>query len=314
MKSSIGKIIGYLRPKSAVTCLTCCESFSVLVSRKDLILLFARNANERTGNKLLIDDPPGEDLALPLIEILLEKEMLDKNATMISVLRYKGTACAQLLLDQGAHIDLFDDFVGFFLRKACREGNENIVLIILQNSQLSHGSYHAKFIVSDALNFASKYGHVHIVLIILSSGINVLNWDSCALEQAAKNGHVEVVRILLTHGFPMYKHGKNAALFHACENGHTVVVWILLRFGAVSKDVDRFVDADLVTGWRMRLHAADANRALGIAHQKGHEDIEKILLQHGAKWDLWNRLEQLGSAVEFIHGLFLYIIPFKVAS
>jgi len=53
--------------------------------------------------------------------------------------------------------------------------------------------------LNEGLKWASRYGHVEVVKVLLDSGANVHADDDRALQWASENGHVEVVKVLKSY-------------------------------------------------------------------------------------------------------------------
>jgi ankyrin repeat protein len=100
-----------------------------------------------------------------------------------------------------------------------------------------------------------------------------------ALQTAATNGHHKVVGLLLQRGANC---GSNPLLSAACE-GHVEVVRILLERGANVHAQLKVIQADAISSYVMISFVdQDHSTALHVACEKGHLDVVRHLLDHGA--------------------------------
>jgi ankyrin repeat protein len=153
---------------------------------------------------------------------------------------------------------------------------------------------------SNALIWASLYGHTRVTKLLLQQGAdaNALGRDyGSALQAASSRGYDKVAQMLLQHGADA-KAGPGAyALYDASSRGYSKIVQMLLQRGAdanaqcglygknalylaSSEGHDKVV-------WMLLQHGADAKAAQGeealyAASNAGHDRIVQMLLQHGA--------------------------------
>ena len=121
---------------------------------------------------------------------------------------------------------------------------------------------------SRVLNWASLYGHIKVVALLLAANKPCTTW---ALDSASRYGYIKIVRLLLAAGSP-YSDCTEDALDWASANGHTEIVRLLL---AANKPCTEY--------------------ALNRASINGHTEIIILLLEENSpkdytKWALdWFR-------------------------
>ncbi|AFM28062.1 ankyrin repeat-containing protein [Desulfomonile tiedjei DSM 6799] len=124
-----------------------------------------------------------------------------------------------------------------------------------------------------SLMAAAAAGHADVVKLLLDRGAHINEIDvhrRNALNHAVfLRGHVEVVRVLLDRGADINSRDNPAnrtILMHAAQSGNLALVNLLLEKGA-------------------EVNARDGNgkTALSLARGKDIEEIEKVLIEHGAK-------------------------------
>lgn len=214
-----------------------------------------------------------------MIQILL------KNGAGINLCKENGAsplyiACesgnddiVQLLLSNGADIDLCMKDGASPLHIACQEEHD----IIVQNL-LSNGA-NINLSMKDGtrpLFKACHEGHDNILKVLLQHGADI---NSCMkdgtspLHIACKEGRDKIVKILLIEGVNVNLCKKNGAspLYVACQMGHDSIVQILLSNGA---DISSCLK--------------DGTSPLYIACQEGHNAIVKLLLKHRTDSNLCN--------------------------
>jgi ankyrin repeat protein len=156
-----------------------------------------------------------------------------------------------------------------------------------------------RFTADDFVRSAEK-GDLKAIQLFLAAGID-LNAQSAsgftALMAAAKNGRIDVVNKLLDQKLNVDAQGKQGvtALMLAAENNQGEIVQLLLKKNADPNLEDQ-------TGWTALMKAVyqgnagcvealaarsrqEVNRGLLIAALTGHQEIAKILLDHGAEVD-----------------------------
>ena len=110
---------------------------------------------------------------------------------------------------------------------------------------------------SEALTVASKYGHTHVVQLLIEKRHTFQNIDDIALEWAASNGHVDVMRLLIQHGANVHAH-DDCALRLACDYDEPGAMRLLIQH-----DPDGFAESHL---------------ALRQASFNGYADVVQLLL------------------------------------
>ncbi|KAL7941233.1 hypothetical protein V8C42DRAFT_335705 [Trichoderma barbatum] len=96
----------------------------------------------------------------------------------------------QLLLANGADVNLEDTYGGTALTKAAKTGQEGTAQLLLANGADAKNP--------SALLSAAQNGHLAVVELLLASGADAKN--CAALELAAQHGHLAVVELLLADG------------------------------------------------------------------------------------------------------------------
>lgn len=167
----------------------------------------------------------------------------------------------RVLLDAGADIDAQD---GSILAGAARKGQLAVV-----NFLLSKGA-DPTLDEQEALTRAAENGHTDVVEILCQQKqIDVTLYDNKALSEALDGDHFDCARILLQHGADInFDHGE--ALRDAAEYNNKEIVAFLLEQGA---DANAHEDTDT---------------ALVMAARKGHLQIVEMLLDAGAKAQMFN--------------------------
>ncbi|MCJ1269568.1 hypothetical protein MMC22_009460 [Lobaria immixta] len=235
--------------------------------------------------KSLVDLSKGQGHAVPARILLqfLENNATDTNFSNIdledavylaSFLNNKTTVV--LLLKKGANINAPRGHYGNALQAASRAGHLEIVRLLLEsgaNVNAAGGYY------GTSLQAASRAGHLEIVSLLLEQGAKANaagGYYGTALQAASRAGHLEIVSLLLEHGAKANAAGGyyGTALPAASENGHKEIASLLLENGA-------YVNSQIEPS-KNDMEASMAVDALQAASRAGHLEIVRLLLEHGA--------------------------------
>ena len=161
------------------------------------------------------------------------------------------------LLSAGANVNLQDNNGWTALMRAIRHNHISIINMLLTNVwELSD--------LSAALMFASFYGHIDIVELLISKEVEYQHYHYFnAFMLACHNGQLQIVELLLKKQIDpnlQEKNGFNAFML-ACEKGHIHIVRLLLM---------KKVDIDVQDNYGVN--------ALMLASQNGHTQIVELLL------------------------------------
>ncbi|EFQ99323.1 ankyrin repeat-containing protein [Nannizzia gypsea CBS 118893] len=173
-------------------------------------------------------------------------------------------AIVQILLDNGADINLTDSSGSNALIAASFNGCEEIVHLLLDRG----AEINALGDGGTALYAASKAGYENVVQLLLDRGadINASGFGDTPLLAAFYEDHGGIVQLLLANGADIHAKGvAGTALYLAAKKGHKSMVQLLL---------DRGVDINAIM-W-------DGHTALHAASGQGHESIVRLLLDRGA--------------------------------
>ncbi|KAH0556000.1 hypothetical protein GP486_006055, partial [Trichoglossum hirsutum] len=172
-------------------------------------------------------------------------------------------SAVQMLLDQGANVNVQSGKYGNALQAASSEGHEQIAKLLLKNgADVSvRGGYYG-----NALQAASSKGHEQIVKLLLDKGADVnIHVRNNALYAASSEGHEQIVKLLLNKGANAQGGLHSSPLQAALSKGHEQIVKLLLDKGA---------DANSQGG--------EYGSALQEALYRGYEQMAKLLLDRGA--------------------------------
>ncbi|KAJ1569366.1 hypothetical protein HK405_006057 [Cladochytrium tenue] len=186
------------------------------------------------------------------------------------------------------------------LLMAAKHGRQENVRIIIDKIGADNVDATSNSSGLNGLHFASHYGHINVVKVLLDAGAKVDIPDkkdkSTALMESCKVGHIEIARILLERGADPYFSDKlgRTALHHAAKNGYQDIVHLLLRNGADADAEDTSSNTPLhyacAYGWMATVklliaYGANVNSPnnwrttpLMAAEMKGHIAITKYLL------------------------------------
>jgi len=151
------------------------------------------------------------------------------------------------------------------LKAACVGGHEQVVKRILECPLKYRPIPYPAYM--DAITVASRHGHAHLVLLLLERGSfpNKHYVMTKSLFDASSRGYTNVVQMLLDLGLDVNSVSRErlTALHHAARGGHTRTVEMLLRRGA-------------------KCHGYGLEGPLYLAATNGHEDVARVLPDHGA--------------------------------
>ncbi|KAF7970481.1 hypothetical protein HWV62_23841 [Athelia sp. TMB] len=233
-----------------------------------------RVGREASARPLLVASEEGH---LEITQLLLE------NGANINLTggRY-GTAlqaaCAQdqlelatLLLEKGADVNVAGGIYGTALQAACTRGHLKLAVLLVDrgaDADVEGGEY------GTALQAACVGGHLKLATLLLEKGAdaNATGGRYCtALRAACAKGHLDLARLLLDKGaeVDIATGGYGTALQAACAGGHLKLAALLLDNGA---------DLHVTKGFY--------GTALQAACARGHLAIARLLLDKGANVDV----------------------------
>ncbi|KAJ3288165.1 hypothetical protein HK104_008314 [Borealophlyctis nickersoniae] len=184
-----------------------------------------------------VDNPPCEDVALALVQLLLIKGA-NPNANNAKALR----AASKLNYNKVVRVLVPASRASLWalreaLYQASEKGHIDVVATLLSFHADPRGSSSKAFVT------AAKEGHGRIVELLLDAGADVHARSDEAIVAASWNGHDEVVKVLLRRGADV-ESGDGAPLRLAVAGGHATVVGLLLESGA-NMNSDLFHSATL---------------------------------------------------------------------
>lgn len=208
--------------------------------------------------------------------LLLTRSDVDVNWSSVSyrtplwraVARGHETIAKMLLLQDGIGYNTMDHDQQTLLSLAVREGHHGVVELWLDRGADINTRDNAK---RTPLWIAAALGRTYLVQKLLQKGGNREARDSrgrTPLFIACSAGHAEAVECLVLSDADanMADSYGYTPLWEAAENGHTKVVWTLLEKG--NADVDA--------------KSAHGRTALSGAAARGHTAVVELLLSHGA--------------------------------
>ena len=140
----------------------------------------------------------------------------------------------ELLLRKGAGIDVEDEDGHRVMMLAAKAGRSDIFLHLIDHGiDLNKTNVHKR----TALHYASEYGHLKMVELLLRKGAGIDVEDEngyTPLTLAAKTGRSDILLHFINHGVDLNKTNvyKRTALHYASEYGRLKVVELLLSKGA----------------------------------------------------------------------------------
>lgn len=138
---------------------------------------------------------------------------------------------------------------------------------------------------------ASRDGNVEIMRALLDAGAQPTRWHpegETPLMAASRTGKVDAVQLLLTRGSFVNAQDpfqEETALMWASAEGQLEAVKALLAAGA---DPNLKAHVSTIKERKNADHASGGFTALMFAVRNGHEDVAKVLIQHGADLKLTN--------------------------
>ncbi|XP_065924639.1 uncharacterized protein [Magallana gigas] len=210
----------------------------------------------------------------------------------------------QLLLSNGADINLCKEGGASPLYIACKNGHDSTVQLLLSNgADINLCEENG----ASPLYIACVDGHDSTVQLLLSNGADIKLCEeggASPLYIACQNGHDSTVQLLLNNGADINLCLENGAspLYIACQNGHDSTVQLLLNNGADIKMCkkggvsplciacfdghDSTVQLLLSNGADINLCEEGGASPLYIACQNGHDSTVQLLLSNGADINL----------------------------
>lgn len=210
------------------------------------------------------------------------------NALQVAAL-WGHAKALELLLENGAQVNVVGGQLGTALQAAAYQGHLGIVEFLLQkgaNVREQCGQFHT------ALQAAAVWGHLAIVQFLIQAGADVNAQGGhfgSAIQEATMNGHQAVVQLLTQHGASL----GSQTISDSTVVGHSAAGGPLDT--AVTGEGDRLYAAALrgnTAEVRRCLledgtdvnccHSGKGGTPLQAAASKGHDEIVRLLLAHGA--------------------------------
>lgn len=208
------------------------------------------------------------------------------------------------LIEHGAKMDAAAEKGATPIYIACQNGHKDVVEYLISKMANIEVQFKDGF---TPLFIACQKGHREVVELLINSGANieVRGGDSTPIYVAAQNGHYEIVDLLIKKGAEINSKFKShySPLYIAAQKGHLQILKLLLQYGAdleqacargstplfvasqnghyeiVKELIKRGVNPETVfdNGHRKR-------RAIDIARENGHKQIEKLLAKYMEKY------------------------------
>ncbi|KAK6815380.1 hypothetical protein RU639_008791 [Aspergillus parasiticus] len=227
----------------------------------------------------------------------------------VSVAAYSGDrALLASLLDEGADMDIYDDYLGTPLYAAVCSKSAAVVELLLDynaNSNtegksgppltlallLDHsdtGPDDCKHAGETLLWWASRYGHASVVKLLLErTDVNPnahMDEGSTPLWEAAVREYSDTVRQLLQRQDlrpNILSYGGSTPLLAAIRGEHEDVVRLLLRCEAVDPNLKGESDALLARKEsEVNSMGGDGDTGLSVACSRRHEAVARLLVAH----------------------------------
>ena len=130
------------------------------------------------------------------------------------------------------------------------------------------------------------------------------NRTETPLHAASREGHAVVAQVLLENGANVMARsaGERTPLHFASEYGHVEVARVLLKHGAEVDTKDRYCswskigsndpyNAPFSRGRQGTLYTYTISTPLALAWKAGHDDVARVLLEHGADRSIRTEVE-----------------------
>jgi ankyrin repeat protein len=177
-------------------------------------------------------------VVLPIDKMKIDVKDQKGRTALIWAAKEGHEVMVELLIKNGANVNVQGGFYGTALQEACANGDKAVVRLLLEKGadvNIQGGHY------STALRAACLGGREAVVRLLLEKGADVNvqgDFYSTVLQEACANGHEAVVRLLLEKGADVNIQGGrySTALRAACERRHEAIVKLLLQTGKVNID------------------------------------------------------------------------------
>ena len=214
--------------------------------------------------------------AILLIQNGAKSNVTDPNSTHYTPLRYavekENMRIIEELLTHGATVDVH------VLSTSFQTNNHTAILTVLLRhaSQAVIQDETITMSYSSLLAKAVRYGDFELAKLLLryKPNIDIVHNNTTALIEAAYHGRKDFVKLLVDHGAQVNLKNSNGdtALIVASQRGDMKCIEHLLG----RKDIDA------------NLRNRSESSAITVAAQIGHNEIVKLLLDHGAQANLQN--------------------------
>lgn len=203
----------------------------------------------------------------------LETRDRRQQTPLMVAVRKNSIPCVQMLLDAGANPDTQDDHRYTPIFYACRTGADNMVELLLKAKAPLKGR--GLSTLDDFLMFAFTNFLPSVVKIIAQHAIKISRQPGLVSPTAIphiirhrKSGLVDIVNIMIENGLDLTEpvQDQETILHKAAEEGAFDLVELLIPL--VPQDLDKTNEKN--------------GTPLQVAASRGHDNIVKVLLEHGA--------------------------------
>ncbi|KAJ6559670.1 ankyrin repeat-containing domain protein [Mycena capillaripes] len=228
--------------------------------------------------------PDGAIVSANLMQLLKDGS---EQYTALAAACSGNVQIVQLLLDNGANVNVQGGEYGFALQAAAWRGKAEIVQLLLDNGA-NVNAQGGKF--GCALQAASAEGETEIVRLLLDNGANVnvqAGKFGCALQAASAKGETEIVLLLLnTDADAAAQSGKAEIVKPLLDNGADVNAqggkYGFALQAAAWEGEARIVQLLLDNGADINTQGGEYGSALQAAACSGNVQIVQFLLDNGA--------------------------------